>query len=299
MDIIDIALLPTSDDDDSLRAKRKPGQAFQTPTVMVNKGNHGGTVRARAVLTKAFTGTITKGGPRGTLLVFEFRFQVPNPRRRFKSAKITLEFEDAQGKGDYVVDPVVHKIVPDGSFSLNRAVTKSNVTKKFSGSLGSGMDGLVEASLGFEWEVSKEVTKEHYTSLAGIPSNEREDEYGEDNAAIWWLAEDDKEENGIPRWMRTAVLLRHTYNRAFLVRLSIETKVDLLTEVGSFFGIGQTEAVDPVNIDPAKLGNSASVEEMEGMDLLNSVDVAFATPIETNHSGFLLGGGRCSVRWKV
>lgn len=283
MEVIDIVLQPYSEDDDSLRVKRKPGQAFQTdnPTVMIAKGDHGGVVRTRAVITEVFSGTITKGGPRGTLLVFEFRFQVPNPARRFKSATITLEFANASGKEDYTLDPVVHKMVPNGSFALNKSESKSNVTKKFSGNLGSGMDGIVEASLGFEWEVSKEVTMEHYTSLSGIPSNEREDEYGEDNAAIWELAEDDElpKKIGIPRLMRAAVLVRHQTNMPFLVKLNIDTTVDLGTEICSFFGIGQTETVSPVNIDPTKL--NGAVEELEKMALLKTVDVAFATPITT------------------
>ncbi|KAJ8131633.1 hypothetical protein O1611_g1992 [Lasiodiplodia mahajangana] len=125
-----------------------------------------------------------------TATMYEFRFQVPNPSRHFKSAKIVLEFADARPGAHFTLDPVVHKIVPDGSFALNKAEKRSAVTKRFSGALGSGLDGLVEASLGFEWEVSAETTEEHYTSLSGIPGNERKDDFGEDNAAIWWLAED-------------------------------------------------------------------------------------------------------------
>jgi len=220
--------------------------------------------------------------------VFEFRFQVPNIGRRFKSAKIVAEFEDAGAgagnEGNYARDPVVHKIVPDGSFALNRAEAKSTVTQGFSGSIKAGMDGVVGASLGFEWKVSKDVTKEHYASLSGTASNEREDEYGEDNAAIWWLSEDPEKKNGIPKWLRTAVLLRRTHDGPFLVRLAVDTNVDLLTHAGSFFGLGQMEPVDPVHIDPAKIANavedSATLSEMEKLDLLASVNVAFATPIE-------------------
>lgn len=284
MDFVDIPLFPKSDDDDSFRTRRDPNQAFDTenPTTMITRGNHGGVVRTRAVLTKVHAGTITKGGPRGTLLVFEFRFQSPN-KRRFTNAKLIVEFEDSSGRNDYTLDPVVCKIVPNGSFALNRAESKSDISKKFTGSLGSGLDGIVEASLGFEWEVSREITKEHYTSLTGIPSNEREDEYGEDNSAIWELDEDEElaKKAGIPRYLRTAVLLRHPHNRSFLVKLSVETKVDFGTDIRTFFGMGQTEAVDPVNIDPAKLGQP--VEELENMAELKSVDVAFATPLETNN----------------
>lgn len=280
MDVIDIPLLPTSDDDDSFRTRRKPGEVFQpdNPTVLINRGNHGTAARTRAVLTKVLSGTINKGGSRGTLLVFEFRFHVPNPSRRFKSAKIVLEFADARANADSVLDPVVHKLVPDGSFALNKAEKKSSSTKKFSSSLGSGMAGLVTGGLGFEWEVSEEITKEHYTSLTGFPSNEREDDYGSDNAATWWLAENAEKEDGIPGCMRTAVLLRHTHDQPFLVRLGVHTKVDFGTDVRSLFGVGQMEAVDPVNIDPAKLGGA--VEDMESMDLFKSVDVTFSTPIE-------------------
>lgn len=99
------------------------------------------------------------------------------------------------------------KIVLNGFFVLNRVESKFDISKKFIGFLGSGLDGIVEVSLGFEWEVLREIIKEYYISLMGILSNECEDEYGEDNLVIWELDEDEEfvKKVGIFRYFRIVV----------------------------------------------------------------------------------------------
>jgi hypothetical protein len=287
MATFEIPMIPDGDGSSAYRTKLAPGETFQT--LLMNQGNHGSAVKARGKIVKVATGTMTPNGDPATLLVFEFQFQTPKIKRRFTSAEIILEFEDAAATKNkthnHTLDPVVHKIVPHGDFALNMETTTSSSTQSFNAQVNGGWQGLVGGSIGYNWELKKDIVQEHYTSLSGTPSNQRKEGYGEDNAAIWWLDEDPETKGGIPKWLRTAVLLRRTHPGPFCVSLIVKTGVDILTDIVTFWGIGQTEAIDPVTVDSElKLNTEDDATVLANMSKLNMVEcakVAFLTPVDT------------------
>ncbi|KAK2591051.1 hypothetical protein QQS21_011265 [Conoideocrella luteorostrata] len=284
----DIPMIPEGEDGNAYRCKLPDGQKFQS--LLMSQGNHGTAVKSRARIVKVASGTYTATGDKATLLVFEFQFQTPRVRRRFTNAEIIVQFEDASSRevqtgGNHRLDPVVSKILPQGDFALNKGTSTSSVTEKFDAEVNGGWEGIVDGKLGYAWELEKNVSQDHYASLSGTPSNQRKEGYGEDNAAIWWLDEDPETKQGIPRFLRTAVLVRLPHPGPFCVSLIIKTGVDWVTDMLSFWGIGQRETIDPVTVDSElKLGSEddgAALTEMGKMDLADCVKVAFVTPLDS------------------
>lgn len=292
MATIDIPMIPEGEGHNAYRTRLPDGTTFQA--LLMSQGNHGNAVQSRARIAKVMSGTFTtKGQEPATLLIFDFQFQTPRQRRRFTNAEIIIEFQDAENRqaktgGDHRLDPVVTKILPQGDFALKRGTSTASITQTFNAEAGGGWGGIVDGKLGYGWELKKDITQEHYTSLSGTPSNRRQEGYGEDNAAIWWLEEDQETHQGIPRFLRTAVLVRLAGPRSFCVSLFVNTGVDMVTDILSFWGIGQSEFIDPVTIDSGfKLDSdeehdAASLKEMGKMDIAKHVKAAFVTDLDSD-----------------
>ncbi|EFY97031.1 hypothetical protein X797_007499 [Metarhizium robertsii] len=140
---------------------------------------------------------------------------------------------------------------------------------------------MVGGKFGYTWEWKKDGAHDHYTSLSGTVSNQHKEGYGEDNAAIWWLDEDPGTKQDIPRLFRTAILLRSPNSRPLRVLLSVKAGGQHGHWHDDLVGTGQSEAIDPVTIDPGLRLNSehdrTSLTEMGKRDLANFVHVALVT----------------------
>ncbi|KAI0003469.1 hypothetical protein F4779DRAFT_601951 [Xylariaceae sp. FL0662B] len=206
---LEISLFPKGDEGANLRWRNDPGNDFRQ--LLMNQGNHRGVVKAKANIISIANGTMTPNGQGATLIVLEFRFQSPQADHRFKRADIKLTFKDiGDGKTNshHNLDPFVRKIAPDGDFALNPREDKSNVRQAWQANLNAGVDGLLGGGVGFDWEMTRDLSKKHYTTLGGTPENVRTEEYGKDNAAVWWMEEDKQTQGGIPKWFRTNFQLR-------------------------------------------------------------------------------------------
>jgi len=285
----EIPMIPEGDGNSAYRARLAPGESFQT--TLLNQGNHGSIVKNRVVIVKLVTGTITPGGDPATLIVFEFQFYNKG-NHRFTSAEVSLEFEDASAKksktGNHKLDPVVHKIGPVGAFALKMETNTSSITRSFDASINGGWNGIVGGSLGYKWEMTKDIKEMHYTSLTGTKDNKRDGAFGEDNAAVWWVDEDSETHEGIPNWLRTAVLLKRSHNGPFCVSLAVKTGVDFISELTTFWGLGRTEPIDPVTVDSELKIDSdefdaAALADMGNLPLVECAKAAFVTPFGTDN----------------
>ncbi|RYP37354.1 hypothetical protein DL767_002997 [Monosporascus sp. MG133] len=279
MESLEIPIIPKGNNDASRRTRLAPGEKFQP--LLMSQGNHGEAVKSRARIVKIVSGTYTPNGDAATLLVFEFQFQTPRANRRFTNAEIIVQFEDEEnrksGPRNHKLDPIVSKIVPCGDFALNKATETSSTTHTFKAEAEWGWEGLVGGTLGYSWELKKDITEEHYAFLSGTPSNQRKGGCGEDNAAVWWLEEDQETNQGIPRLIRTAVLLRRPYTRPFCVSLSVKTEVDMRTDMLTFWGIGRKEMIDPVTVDPGLRLNSDDGDDAVALGDMGKLDLVEST----------------------
>jgi hypothetical protein len=126
--------------------------------------------------------------------------------------------------------------------------------------------------------MSKSKDKEYWAKLTGTKWNNRSTFAGLDNTAIWYLAENKENRQGIPALLQTAVLLRRKGNDKIQMKINIESYVDNVSTLHSkakkLFGGIDPEPMDPVNIDAKlqQLRDVDSEELREGSPLLSTMD---------------------------
>lgn len=285
---IAVFLLPEGNAGSSLRSKNFDNEDFRR--VLLNHGNHGESLIARATIVEVATGSLTSEGDPATLLVIEFRFVSLNNSRRFTAARITLKFSDAKSRTN--LDPEVYRIHPEDVTLLDKITISKDTEQSLSGSINGGIP-VAGGSVGYTWKVTQLKDHEHSARLTGVKYNLRESLSGDDNAAIWSLEEHTSKKNGIPNFLRTAVILRRKADDPFRVELSVETDVNLRSKLSTMFGSAKTEPIDPVNIDPdlAKVHSldlQEDAAEAEG-EKVNGENPNTSVPILKNMSKLKLG----------
>ncbi|KAF2874323.1 hypothetical protein BDV95DRAFT_616844 [Massariosphaeria phaeospora] len=71
-----------------------------------------------------------------------------------------------------------------------------------------------------------------------------------DNKVTWRLEENGDKKNGIPTFLRAAVLLRRIDDVPFSLTVEVRTQVDFLTKLEMLFGKEKPDPIDPVQIGP-------------------------------------------------
>jgi hypothetical protein len=248
--------------DIDLRPEGQEGAEFRTHPPefrkVVVQSHRGDALLARATIDSITHGEISRGGDPATLLVLEFRFISMQSSRRFTHCSITVTFEDSGG--DLEARPEVHSVAPEGVFALNKTSALREVKKGGNVGANAGSASL-GASFGYAWDMSEVQKKDHYARLRG--SKKILDGGETDNAVVWSMEEDDapNKKEGVPTFLRTAILLRREADVPFNFLIKIRSKVDFMTglesELQSLFGRKKVEKVDPVQvdsgIDPTKL----------------------------------------------
>lgn len=183
-----------------------------------------------------------------SLIVLEFRFQSELRDHRYKSVKVVLEFLDQAGHRD--MDPEVIELAPDHSRFLNKNKVARNATKGFNlagkaGIQGAGIEG------GVQWTVQESYTKDYSARLIGLPTRSDGKTSGEDNSVAWSMEENEQKGDGVPSFLQTAVLLKHT-NRPFYGQLRVQSSVDWRAAARRVLGFSSDEdkIIDPVTFKP-------------------------------------------------
>jgi len=126
------------------------------------------------------------------------------------------------------------------------------VTDRFGVELNAGLP-QAGGKLSYGREMQSVQTHEHSVSLTGQTKLLNKDS-GDDNAALWTMAEDPKKKLGIPSFLRTAIILRRKPGRKFSFSLEAETKgnfdVNDTVKRLSHLGREQCVPIDTVEIDP-------------------------------------------------
>lgn len=172
--------------------------------------------QVKVKLVRVIPGTFDEDGDLAALLVFEFHFHMPSDRRS-KHTLITVTFEDE--KGPSILDPEVYRISPEGRYALDK-VTNS---KDASHAVGAVVNGGASVELGYHWKMDQSIEKEHSGTLRGL--SRRFKIYGEETSAVWEIEEDPVKEEGIPTFLRTALILRlDDESDKFQFTVEIETR---------------------------------------------------------------------------
>lgn len=283
MDEVEVVLLPEGDGGSGFRTKNEPGQKFRKDLV-----DRGEALIAKAGIVNVTHGTLTADDEEpATLLVFEFRFISMKSSRRFVRATITLTFEDAEGSSK--LDPEVYRIVPEGSFSLNKTTSVKTIKHSANAGLNAGVS-VASANAGYAWEMEEPRSRDHYTRLSGVKKLLGR-AYGDSNSVIWSMEENDERKDGIPSFLRAAVLLRRKDDVPFRFTIKVRSDVDFVSEIKSLFGYEKPDPVDPVDINPeldpkdlrvATLDPiKVDLTNMDALNLREQADVVVTTLIQT------------------
>jgi hypothetical protein len=278
---LEIILLPEGEEESGFRTKNPPGKNFRN--VMIDRGE---ALILRASIVGITHGTLAPDGDPATLLIFEFRFVSMKSSRRFISSTITLQFADASG--DPELHPEVYRIAPEGSFALNKTTTVKKIKQSANAGLTAGFT-FAGGNAGYTWEMEETKNREHWTRLSGVKKLFRE--YGGDNAVIWSIEENKNEKDGIPSFLRTAVLIRREDDVPFTFTVNVRTEVDFISELRTLFGREKVDEVDPVEVDSDVDPKALKVESLDPekvdltkmgeLNLGNHADVTIATVIQT------------------
>ena len=268
----------------AFRTQNAPGETARR--VLIDRGE---ALILRASLLSITHGDFSPSSDHGaSLLVFEFQFLSMNAARRFKSARVEIRFEDASGNvGNR---PEVWAIAPKGKLAINRTTSKKDVRHQANVGLNAGglLSGVVGGEVGYVWEASQTVEKTHATTLTGTAR--LTEKFGRDNSVVWELQEDGTKKDGLPSFLRTAVLLRRKDDVPFRFVMDAKYEMDFAGKMQTLFGRKRADPVDFVQIetdgkmDLDGLGIEHLDEEttnMKEMDISKHADVVMASLLTT------------------
>lgn len=188
-----------------------------------------GAIDITCRLEKVIHGAMSADSDRyATLAVLQWYFQ-PNNRRRISEASIELLFEaEDSGDGD---DVEVERISFDGTYSLMPTTQHEILTT--AGDASVAINQLASFSLSGKWEkVIDRQTQDAITLSGGkrivnnMPPN---------RIAKWILSENKSQPEGIPTYLKVAVLVSRLEEKKFTCRVAFACKTDMKTAAESFF----------------------------------------------------------------
>ncbi|KAJ5679026.1 hypothetical protein N7462_007270 [Penicillium macrosclerotiorum] len=283
---LDIVLLPEGEEGAEFRTKSAADKA----RIVALQAHHGDALLLRANVVSITHGTLTPEGDEATLIVFEFRFISMQKSRRFTQCLINIAFEDAAG--DWDDGPEVHRIAPDGVSMLNQTTTLKDV-RSGAGLMVQAGSSPLSTTAGLVWEIREQRKQQFQTTLTG--SKKLLHSRTADDAVVWSMQENRQKKDGIPTFLRAAVLLRRPTEGAFSFLIQVRSQVDFMTgmesDLRSLFGRKKVDHVHPVHVDSAVDSRQPHVNSldssemdlahMDELDLSEYVGVTLATLIES------------------
>lgn len=237
--IIDLHEVGSSGSGGTYHSRDDKGKRF--PQLLVDEGNK---TQVKGNLIMAFHGNLEPCGDPASLLIFEFNLTAPNGRR-FTKATITITFED--GTGPNSNDPEVYDLGPRGVFALNKATDSKDVTHAVDAAINATPIPAAGGSLGYHWTMSKTVSRTHSAILNGM--SRRFKSSGEETTAMWVMEEDPVLGEGVPFFLRTAVVLRHDADECGEFRFFLE--IDAAEKKPLFYGKSKpSKMLKPLVLDP-------------------------------------------------
>jgi hypothetical protein len=206
-------------DDSSYRLRPEYEGQVERPNMV----DYGTSLHVQADLIEVVHGNMFEGKDLATLIIVDFRFTSTDPSRRFRYAEVIYKFRDSDPSD--ADPPRVHHIAPDGEFSMNRTEKTQELTRGANATAGSGF-GPANVSLGLTWNLVETETKVDQARLTGF-KKVFERNRPPPQTAWWSLNENPNDRNGIPNFMRAAILLKRKTNDRFCSTLTIRAKADL------------------------------------------------------------------------
>lgn len=181
-----------------------------------------------------------------TLIIADFHFNSLSASRRFRRATVELRFRDLSPND--ANPPEVVGIAPEGTFRMNKTERIQELKRAAKADVGVAL--VANVTTGVEWSLTDTETKYSSAKLTGI----RHMKYRKiepQNVATWSMHENERDDNGIPSLLRTAILLRRKTNEQFHGAVIVNAKVDWKTRINLESRIAGGD-INPVLFNPSR-----------------------------------------------
>lgn len=270
-----IPLNPEGDDSAYRLRPEYEGQVEQP-----NMIDYGTSLHVQADLVEVVHGNMFQGKDLATLIIVDFRFTSTDASRRFRYAEIIYKFRDSDPSD--ADPPRVHQIAPDGEFSMNRTEKTQQLTRGANATAGSGF-GPANVSLGLTWNLVETETRVDQARLTGF-KKVFERNRAPPQTAWWSLHENPNDRNGIPNFLRAAILLKRKTNDRFCSTLTIKAKADMRYKFQDRSG---KLDIAPVDYDPGlprSVPTEFDIKNLGLVDLQSIMAVQTTTTIPTENA---------------
>ncbi|KAK1252168.1 hypothetical protein MKX08_003355 [Trichoderma sp. CBMAI-0020] len=251
---VTLDLIPEGDAG-SFHLPNAPGEGFRR--VLARTPNESSPLYMRVRISEIHHGKMTYEGDhhQATLIVFEFQFLSRLHARRYQKASMTVEFQDTENAKR---DPVVINLAPNRMHWLNKTIYKRTV--QYGASLGvTGGVSIASGEANLHWDVEEEKPQKYKATLTGSPGCSK-GKTGDENAVTWVMEENKGENDGIPSFLQTAVLLKRNHNRPFTIKLRVRSEVDTTSAIRRFIlhQGDKDKGIDLVTVTPDKVQVASS-----------------------------------------
>jgi hypothetical protein len=191
----------------------------------------------------------TSSGHSGVLLVIDFQFLSNPGKHRFKRVQLTVVFgreDDPIGSEN---EPIVKQIAPAGTFGMDEATQTQVDTASVNGSLEAGWSP-VTLGIGGGFERTTTSSTKSHAILNGMTWIENRNK-GPKNAALWDLRENRTLKNGVPAYLRAAILLELPEKTRFRAEVTMTADVDTFHK-NVKRKVGAKTGLHPVYFDPSE-----------------------------------------------
>ncbi|KAL2850247.1 hypothetical protein BJY01DRAFT_245558 [Aspergillus pseudoustus] len=236
-----VQLVPEGDQNSEFRLRNEYEGQVERPEIL----DYGTNLNVQGSLVEVIHGTLTADGELATLIIMDFRFTTLSPPRRFRKATISVRFED--GESSDATPPEVLHISPDGAFAMNRSTTTAENEYGVHAVTGAGFSGLASLSLGVDWKLTESTTKTHQATLKGLRMVVGRGRPPK-NAARWVLHENSEAEDGIPSYLRCAIIVRRKSTRPFLGFVQVHASADY-----KYLFEKRSGGIDPILFEPGPM----------------------------------------------
>jgi hypothetical protein len=274
-----VDLQPSGDAGSAFRVKNMPGSGGFRHNLV----DRGKTLALQADIIEVVHGQLTADDDSvaATLLIIDFQFHNVDSSRRFQRAFINLHFA-AELAGSPEYDPVVYDIAPKVHHSFDPTPRTQVVTSSGNLTVQAGPPGgMANVGGGGSYQKMDTVDLTDAATLTGTMRLERRPQVGGKDTARWTLSENPGQKNGIPTYLRTAILLTRKTDASFVMTIDIKAKTDLLSSIQDVWG--RMSKDDPVTFDTSRNRSSAKfdVNNLRSVDLKALSGVTSTTRMST------------------
>ena len=227
MESFKIPLMPNAGDNDDGQGTSGEFRLLPEYEGQIEQPNlisYGTSLHVQADLVEVVHGYLRNKEDPATLIIIEFQFTSTHASRKFRHAEIIYQFQDFDPSDKN--PPMVYKMAPIHEFSMDRTEKTVELTRG-ANLTGGGGAGPANLSLGLTWNLLEKQTKTKQATLKGVKKVHNRVPPRPPHQTAWWaLSENPTDDNGVPNFLRAAILLKRKSNDKFRSTLTIKAKVD-------------------------------------------------------------------------